>query len=80
MRFVPTEEEALRLGFFDQYQRSHAALSPDGSALTVAGVDVGASRIPGEPQVYLLSLDETRPAEPVGPGRFAVWSPAADRG
>jgi hypothetical protein len=80
MRFVPTEEEALRLGFFDQYQRSHAALSPDGSALTVAGVDVGARRIPGEPQVYLLSLDSSGPAEPIGPGRFAVWSPEAGRG
>ena len=49
-QFVPTEEEALRLGFFDQYHASHSPIAPGGDALIVAGVDVSRSPLPEEPQ------------------------------
>jgi hypothetical protein len=76
LRFVPTEEETLRLGFFDQYQGSHSPVAPDGSALVVAGVDVRASSLPAEPQLYCVPLDGSGEPRALCPGRFAVWAPS----
>ena len=77
--FVPTDEEALRLGFFDQYQHSHSPVDPDGRGLVVAGVDVGAEGLPDEPQLYLVPLDgEARPRA-IGPGSFGAWPPLRSR-
>ncbi len=75
-RFVPTEEEALRLGFFDQYHGSHSPIAPGGDALVVAGVDVSRSPLPEEPHLYLVPLDGSLPRS-LGPGRFATWAPRA---
>jgi hypothetical protein len=77
LRFVPTEEETLRLGFFDQYQGSHSPIAPDGSALVAAGVNVQGSSLPGEPQLYCVPLDGPGSPRALGPGRFPVWTPAA---
>lgn len=77
LRFVPTEEEALRLAFLDQYQRSHSPVAPDERAVAVGGVDVRAARLPTEPQVYLVPLDAGAEPRSLGPGRFAVWSPVS---
>jgi hypothetical protein len=76
LRFVPTEEEALRLQFFDQYRSSHSPIAPDGGHLVVAGVDVRVERLPSESQLYLVPLDEGAPALSLGPGSFGAWPPA----
>ncbi len=80
LRFVPTEEETLRLGFFDQYQGSHSPVAPDGSAVVVAGVNVRTASLPGEPQLYCVPLDGSGTPRALGPGRFGVWDPAASGG
>ncbi len=73
IRFVPTEEESLRLGFFDQYARSHSPVAPDGAALVVAGVDVRAERLPPEPCVYVVPFDPDAVPVSLGAGRFGVF-------
>jgi hypothetical protein len=80
LRFVPTEEETLRLGFFDQYHGSHSPIAPDGHALVVAGVNVRAPSLPGEPQLYCVPLDGSGNPRALGAGRFAVWAPGPTGG
>jgi hypothetical protein len=80
LRFVPTEEEILRLGFFDQYHGSHSPIAPDGHALVVAGVNVRAPSLPGVPQLYCVPLDGSGTPRALGAGRFAVWAPAPSGG
>jgi hypothetical protein len=76
-RFVPTEEETVRLGFFDQYQGSHSPISPQDGTIAVAGADVGASRLPGTPQLYVVPTDGSGSTHTLGPGRFGTWDPGS---
>jgi TolB protein len=82
--FMPSDDFAFQLAFFDQYAQSTSIWSPDGRRL-VYGTDASGQRRNGSTvseHISVLDVDatnaQTRPAQ-VARGGLAVWSPATPR-
>jgi TolB protein len=74
-RFYPSRELVYFCWFFDQFASSHPLISPDGRSVAFAGhlADERGKPIAGESSVYLIPIDDDRPAERLASGHFACW-------
>jgi TolB protein len=74
-RFYPSRELVYFCWFFDQFASSHPLIAPDGSHVAFAGhlADERGKPIGGESSVYLIPIDDDRPAERLASGHFACW-------
>lgn len=74
-RFYPSRELVYFCWFFDQFAASHPLISPDGRSVAFAGhlADERGRPTGGESSVYLIPIDDDRPAERLASGHFACW-------
>jgi hypothetical protein len=76
--FWPSRDLLFYLHFFDQYTASHSLVSADGRFVAFAGYPAGAGHadLSQPPRIFVKdSTHPDEPAEDVGAGVFAVWSP-----
>jgi TolB protein len=79
--FVPSNDFAFQLPFFDQYTQSTSIWSSDGRRI-VYGADAGGELLNGSPQsqsVMAIDVDGQTAASAVAAGTVGVWSPPARR-
>lgn len=75
----PTRDQGFFLRFFEQYVRSHPAVSPDGRHLLVAGGLDGHGDPFKDQGIWRVPLDGEAPTR-LADGLFAVWGPASSVG
>lgn len=80
--FIPSDDFAFQLPFFDQYAQSIQLWSPDGRRLVYAAErqDQRANGSTMADQVHLLELEPEPRDSVLAPGRAAVWAPRAAGG
>ena len=72
--FVPTQELAVHLAYFDQFSTSHSLLSADGRYLLVSGYPVNEQTNP-DPEIIMIDIVGSEEPTFITKGRLAFFSP-----
>lgn len=72
--FVPTQELAVHLAYFDQFSTSHSLLSADGNYLVVAGYPDN-QRTNQDPEIIMIDIVGSEKPTIIKNGRIAFFAP-----